>query len=209
MRRARAAIAVAASAWAFACASPSREAAPTESLRLPTLTPGFELDSATGVLVHLDTGARLPTELDGLVRGDTHAFDSIGENVSIAYGFGERLWTTLYLYPRGVGAEADPMQHFRFVLNDVLANAPDSEVESARSIDLPLGPGAKRGHAAFVRLRHREREFGSLVLLVAEGTRFAKVRTSFSNGDDPAAREEAWRVSTDLLRLLPPSPWSP
>lgn len=208
--RARAACVVALVAFGAAgCATTARDAPPAHSLRLPTLTPGFELDAETGVLVHVPTGIRLPSEFGGLMRHTTQAYDEAGENVGVGYGAGDRIRITLYVYPRSFGGVPEPFDHFRMVVGDVIATYPGVKVESAGELDLPLGSDVTRGYSAFVRLYEDDRELGSFVVLLAEGQRFVKVRTTFAGFEDKSARDAAWHLSTNLLRSLPSRPWPP
>lgn len=208
--RARGAAALAACfSVALACASPERVETPRTAERLPTLTPGFELEPDTGVLVHVATGMRFPSEFAGLMREGPQLFDDVGANVAVGYRAGDRILVTLYVYPSSFGGVRDPKEHFLGAVREALAVHPDAKVEGAGEMDLPLGGDTVHGYNALLRLRDGDVEIGSFVVLIPEGARFIKIRTTFTKADDPSAVDGAWFVSTNLLRTLPGRPWPP
>lgn len=183
-----------------ACASPPRggpgTADPGEGLPR-----GWRADAATGDFVHERTGYRFAPARGECRRGMPHDFDAEGDNTSVPYNCPTSgVWLTFYLYPASYGGVPDPPTHFRGVVGDALSAHAGAKVERAMQGPFPLGSRQVEGFVAFLRWFEPEHEVGSFVVLVPDGGRFVKVRTSVGLGVADEGVEAAWTLTNDVLR---------
>jgi hypothetical protein len=191
-----------------ACASPPRggpgTADPGEGL-----PHGWRADAATGDFVHERTGYRFAAMRGACRRDWPHNYDADGDNTSVPYLCPESgVWLTLYLYPASYGGVPDPPTHFRGVVGDALSAHAGAKVERAVQGTFPLGPRDVEGFAAFLRWFEPEHEVGSFVVLVPDGDRFVKVRTSVGLGVADEGIDAAWQLTNEVLRGVAKDPGS-
>jgi hypothetical protein len=111
-----------------------------------------------------------------------------------------------YVYPASYGGVPDPPTHFRGVVGDVLSTHPGAKVERAVQGAFPLGPRQVEGFVAYVRWFEPENEVGSFVVLLPDGDRFVKVRTSVRLGVADEGIDAAWTLTNDVLRGVATAP---
>jgi hypothetical protein len=168
---------------------------------------GWRIDGPARELVHVSSGFRFPVEQQGCQRVNPHAYDEAGENVSVGYGCSDpKLWLTIYLYPTWFGGAPDPLEHFKMVVSDALAHHEYAQVDRAVEMPLPLGTRTVEGFNAFLQWSEDGRQVGSFVVLIPDGTRFVKVRTSVVLDESGASIRKAWELTLAVLRsVLPPA----
>ena len=189
-------------ALAIGCASTQ---APPGPARAP-LPAGWRLDDSTRELVHVGSLFHFAAIHRGCARVDPHAYDASGANVSVGYNCADRvLWLTFYVYPSSFGGAPDPTAHFRMVVSDALVSHDGAEVERAVQMNLPLGSRIMTGYNAFLHWYERDDEIGSFVVLIPDGDRFVKVRTSFLLDGTARPVDDAWGFTLDLLRTAAPA----
>jgi hypothetical protein len=190
-------------AWLGCASAQTRPGAGPDSL-----PPGWSIDGASGDLVHAGSGLRFAAQREGCARVDPHAFDASGENVSIGYNCADApIWLTAYVYPASFGGAPSPPEHFRMVVTDALVAHPGAQVDRAQETTLPLGARRVRGFHALLHWTQDEREIDSLLVLIPDGSRFVKVRTSTARHDLGDARiERAWQLTLAVLRGAVPGP---
>lgn len=182
-----------------ACATPPRtgpgSADPGEGLPR-----GWSTDRATAEFVHAATGFRFAPMRGDCLRTQPHNYDATGENTSVGYNCPQSgAWLTFYVYPTAYGGLPEPERHFRAVVGDALSAHPGSQVERAAQTSLPLGARVLPAFAAQVRWFEDEREVGSFVVLVPDGERFVKVRSSVGLGVADEGLDTAWKLTEDVL----------
>jgi hypothetical protein len=182
-----------------ACASAPRSGPGTADPG-DALPAGWNADRATADFVHDTTGFHFAPMRGECRRGVPHNYDATGDNTSIGYSCPQSgAWLTLYVYPLSFGGLPDPPQHFRGVVGDVLSANPGAKVERAVQGPVPLGPRELPGFIAYLRWFEAEHEVGSFVVLVRDGDRFVKVRTSVGLGVADENLDVAWRLTNDVL----------
>lgn len=191
-----------------ACASPPRSgpgtADPGEGLPR-----GWRADAATGDFVHERTGYRFAPARGECRRGMPHDFDAEGDNTSVPYTCpSSGVWLTFYLYPASYGGVPDPPTHFRGVVGDALAAHDGAKVERAAQGPFLLGARQVEGFVAFLRWFEPDHEVGSFVVLVPDGDRFVKVRTSVGLGVADEGIDAAWELTNQVLRGVAKDPGS-
>lgn len=190
----------------LACASPEPRSAGRVAVddRVP---PGWTRDPATADVVHDSSGFRFAAVRNGCVRSTPHDFDETGDNVSVGYNCSASgVWLTVYVYPRSFGDTPEPSEHFKLVVSDALSANPGAEVRRAAHLTLPLGAREVSGFNAYLQWIAQDDEVGSFVVLVPDGSRFVKVRTSFPLGSTNPPLKEAWSLTLAVLRSVSPSP---
>jgi hypothetical protein len=187
---------------AVGCASTQPPSGPA---RAP-LPAGWRIDASTRELVHVGSLYHFAATHRGCTRVDPHAYDASGANVSVGYQCTDRvLWLTFYVYPNSFGGAPDPTEHFRMVVSEVLVSHDGAELERAVQMNLPLGSRIMTGYNAFLHWYQRDDEIGSFVVLIPDGDRFVKVRTSFLLDGTSRPVEDAWGFTLDLLRTAAPA----
>lgn len=201
-------LAIAAAVAAFACASsgPPAETADRSAASGTSLAPGWVEDRATADVVHEASGFRFAPTRNGCARTPPHAFDAVGDNASVGYDCpANGVWLTLFSYPSSFGGTPDPREHFELVVSDVLATHAGAAVRRAVEMPLPLGARELPGFNAYVEWIDREQETGSFVVLIPDGARFVKVRTSFPLGSTNPPVQDAWQLTLAVLGALAPA----
>ena len=175
----------------------------------PTLA-SWRIEEPTGELIHVASGYRFAKERQGCERVNPHVYDESGENVSVGYNCpNPTLWLTVYIYPTAFGDTPNPSEHFRLVISEALAFHEKAKVDIAAEMPLPLGTRTVNGFNAFLHWSENKESIGSFAVLIPDGNRFVKVRTSFvlDESDESALPlKRAWDLTLDVLRSVGPSP---
>jgi len=186
---------------ALSCASPDGARVGSTSAD-GSMPPGWTLDAATSDAIHTTSGFRFAATRNGCTRLTPHDFDATGENASVGYQCPSGVWLTAYVYPRAFGGAPDPAEHFEGVIGDVFGAHPTAELKRAAEMQLPLGARTLPGFTAYLEWIAEESEVGSFAVLVPDGPRFAKIRTSFPLASTSPPIDEAWRLTLDVLRWV-------
>jgi hypothetical protein len=194
------AILAVASLASIACASGS-PSSPRDADLAARLPVGWRIDSPSRDLIHERSGFHFTPTRNGCTRVAPHDFDDTGENAAIGYNC-SHVWLTFYVYPTSFGGTPEPMEHFKLVVSDALTARPGAEVERAVRREVPVGFRVLPGFVAYLTWRDEAGDVGSWVVLVPDGPRFVKVRTTFLRDRTDRSLREAWELTEAVLRAV-------